>query len=130
MTFSRILSMVLGGAALAALAAGPGLAQNAASSVDNDRHAGYYYPEPGSQEVYGARAETMPQASRGIRLGFVTGFTAKQLEATYPPPYVMFAKGTEITFIGRRSAKASERVVKALRVRIKGKNYDLYPNML
>ena len=95
MTFSRILSMVLGGAALAALAAGPGLAQNAASAADSDRHAGYYYPEPGSQEVYGARAETMPQASRGLRLGFVTGFTAKQLEATYPPPYVMFAKGAE-----------------------------------
>ena len=42
----------------------------------------------------------------------------------------MFAKGTELTIIGRRSSKASERVVKALRVRIKGKNYDLYPSML
>jgi hypothetical protein len=42
----------------------------------------------------------------------------------------MMAKGAEITIIGRRSAKESERVVKALRVRIKGKNYDLYPEML
>ena len=42
----------------------------------------------------------------------------------------MLAKGAEITVIGQRSAKASERVVKALRVRIKGKNYDLYPQML
>lgn len=89
--------MVLGGVALAALSAGSGLAQNAASSTndDVDRHVGYYYPEPSSQEVYSARAETMPQASRGLRLGFVTGFTGKQLEATYPAPYVMFAKGAE-----------------------------------
>lgn len=42
----------------------------------------------------------------------------------------MFAKGKEITIIGSRSAKASERVVKAVRVRIKGKNYDLYPERL
>lgn len=42
----------------------------------------------------------------------------------------MFSKGREITIIGRRSSKESERVVKALRVRIKGKNYDLYPEML
>ena len=91
------LSIILGAAALTLLATGSALAQNTASSVDDDgdRHAGYYYPEPSSQEVYGARAETMPQASRGLRLGFVTGFTGKQLEATYPPPYVMFAKGTE-----------------------------------
>ena len=42
----------------------------------------------------------------------------------------MFSKGREITIVGRRSADAKERKVKALRVRIKGKNYDLYPNML
>lgn len=42
----------------------------------------------------------------------------------------MFAKGQEITVIGERSAKESERVVKAVRIRIKGKNYDLYPERL
>lgn len=42
----------------------------------------------------------------------------------------MLGKGREITIIGRRSSRESERVVKALRVRIKGKNYDLYPEML
>ena len=42
----------------------------------------------------------------------------------------MFAKGKEITIVGSRSAKASERVVKAVRVRIAGKNYDLYPERL
>ena len=42
----------------------------------------------------------------------------------------MFSKGREITIVGQRSAKESELVVKALRVRIKGKNYDLYPDRL
>lgn len=42
----------------------------------------------------------------------------------------MFAKGKEITIIGSRSSKASERVVKAVRVRIAGKNHDLYPERL
>ena len=94
MTFSKILSMVLGAAVLAFVTAGSALAQNAADD-GSERHVGYYHPEPGSQEVYNARAETMPQASRALRLGFVTGFAGKQLEATYPPPYIMFAKGTE-----------------------------------
>ena len=42
----------------------------------------------------------------------------------------MFAKGREMTFVGQRSAKASERRVKALRIIINGKNHDLYPDRL
>jgi hypothetical protein len=42
----------------------------------------------------------------------------------------MFAKGREITIIGQRSADAKERRVKALRVRINGRNHDLYPDRL
>jgi hypothetical protein len=41
-----------------------------------------------------------------------------------------FAKGTELKIIGERSAKESERVVKAIRIVIKGKNHDLYPERL
>jgi len=40
----------------------------------------------------------------------------------------MFVKGTTMTFIGHRSAKESERVVKAERVRLNGKLYVLYPD--
>lgn len=94
MKIRKLLLMVFGAAALACAAGGSALAQSAADG-DSERHIGYYYPEPGSSEVYNARAETMPQASRALRLGFVTGFTGKQLEAPYPAPYVMFAKGTE-----------------------------------
>lgn len=60
-----------------------------------DRHAGYYYPEPGSHEVYEARAETLTQADRTMRIAFVTGITMQQFEAPYPPPAAIFAKGTE-----------------------------------
>ena len=36
-----------------------------------DRHAGYYYPEPATREVYEARSELLPEASRATRIGFV-----------------------------------------------------------
>jgi hypothetical protein len=60
-----------------------------------DRHAGYYYPEPASHEVYEARSETLPNADRAIRIGFVTGISSQISERPYPPQAVMFAKGTE-----------------------------------
>ena len=96
----KYVSRILGAFALllcgATLSVGDAVAQNSAGADDSeDRHAGYYYPEPSSQETYVARADTMPQASRALRLGFVTGFTGKQLDATYPPTYLMFAKGAE-----------------------------------
>lgn len=60
-----------------------------------DRHAGYYYPEPGSSEVYEARAETLQQADRTMRVAFVTGITNQQFGQPYPPPAAIFAKGAE-----------------------------------
>ncbi len=60
-----------------------------------DRHAGYYYPEPTSREVYRARSETLPNAGRAARIGFVTGIAKHIAEQPYPPQAVMFAKGTE-----------------------------------
>ncbi|MDA0368327.1 MAG: molybdopterin-guanine dinucleotide biosynthesis protein A [Proteobacteria bacterium] len=68
----------------------PGIAT---AQEGNDRHEGYYYPEPKSQETYVARAVTLPQASRQSRIGFVTGMTAQQLRAPYPPQFAIFAKG-------------------------------------
>jgi len=58
-----------------------------------DRHEGYYYPEAVSQETYVARAVTLPQATRESRIGFVTGMTAQQLRAPFPPQFAIFAKG-------------------------------------
>ena len=99
-------------------------------------HHGWRWTEDGKFEITGLVAEAKLGNPHGIVKLDVDG-TMWTIEVGQPwrnkragLTDAMFAKGTEITFIGRRSAKASERVVKALRVRIKGRNYDLYPNML
>jgi len=61
----------------------------------DDRHAGYYYPEPLSQETYEARAETLPETSRSVRIGFATGL-ANQLRARpHAQTLAVFAKGAD-----------------------------------
>lgn len=85
-------SGILGLAAAALLALGCGAA---AAQEEHDRHVGYYYPHPQTEETYVARAETLPQASRPMRIGFVVGYTTNQLERPYPPDYVLYAKGAE-----------------------------------
>ncbi len=60
-----------------------------------DRHAGYYYPEPATREVYEARSETLPEASRATRIGFVTGIASHISKRPFPPQAAMFAKGAE-----------------------------------
>ncbi len=62
---------------------------------EGDRHAGYYYPEPQSEEIYEARSVPLPDSDRSRRLAFVTVLTQQQLTAPYPPSIAMFAKGTE-----------------------------------
>ena len=59
------------------------------------RYEGYYYPESVSQETYVARTVTLPHATWGSRIGFVTGMTAQQLRARFPPQFAIFAKGGE-----------------------------------
>ena len=88
----RLLAMTI---ALLALV-GPASAQfTLEAKPSRDRHAGYYYPKPSSEEVYVAHAETLAQASRNSRIGFVTAFTSRQLERPVSPEFVMFAKGAE-----------------------------------
>ena len=77
-----------------AAAFGALMSLGAAASAD-DRHAGYYYPQPQSTEVYYPRATPLPEANRARRLGFITGITATQMRAPYPPSQVLFAKGEE-----------------------------------
>ena len=76
-------------AALVAMASLSGAAQA------QDRHSGYYYPEPTSSETYKARAFTLPDTSRKSRIAFVTGITSEQNKAPYPPTAAIFAKGSE-----------------------------------
>jgi len=60
-----------------------------------DRHVGYYYPEPASREVYDARVPTLHDSDRLRRIGFVTVLTAQMLKNPYPPQFAIFAKGAE-----------------------------------
>ena len=76
------------------LAAAPAIAQEEGGD-DGDRHAGYYYPEPQTEETYEARAVTLPDSDRARRLAFVTLLTQQQLMAPYPPSLAMYAKGDE-----------------------------------
>jgi hypothetical protein len=66
-----------------------------APAAAQDRHAGYYYPVPKSEETYTARARTLPDSDRDRRLGFVVGFMAELTRAPAPQRYTIFAKGTE-----------------------------------
>ncbi len=77
---------------LGAMLMGAGLGAAAAAG---DRHAGYYYPEPTTREVYGARTEALPEADRRMRIGFVTGIANQIANQPYPPQAAMFAKGSE-----------------------------------
>jgi hypothetical protein len=66
-----------------------------APAAADERHAGYYYPQPQSSEEYFPRATPLPEANRARRLGFVTGITQAQQKAPYPMTHVMYAKGSE-----------------------------------
>ena len=66
-----------------------------AAAAAGDRHAGYYYPEPTTREVYGARTDILPEADRLMRIGFVTGIANHIANQPYPPQAAMFAKGSE-----------------------------------
>ena len=74
---------------------GLGIAAAIVPAQAQDRHAGYYYPEPATREVYQARSQTLPNADRAARIGFVTGIANHVSKQPYPPQAAMFAKGTE-----------------------------------
>ena len=78
-----------------ALAFAVALAAATTAGAAQDRHAGYYYPDKITTEVYEARVPTLPDSNRNRRIGFVTGVTAGQTERPYPPITAMFAKGIE-----------------------------------
>jgi hypothetical protein len=80
---------------MAGIGLGVGLLTGVPPATADDRHAGFYYPEPGSSEVYQARSFTMAEASRKARVAFVTGITHEQNKAPYPPQAAIFAKGSD-----------------------------------
>lgn len=64
-----------------------------AAAISDDRHAGYYYPEPSAIEEYNSRARRLPQATRRMRIGFIVGIVDQILKRPFPPPASVFVKG-------------------------------------
>ena len=60
-----------------------------------DRHVGYYYPEPETQEVYQARANHLPEIGRVERIRFITDMMNQIMDAPYAPRYSLFPKGAD-----------------------------------
>ena len=60
-----------------------------------DRHIGYYYPEPKTEETYTARARTLPESDRDRRLGFIVAITVEMSKDPAPQRYALFAKGAD-----------------------------------
>ncbi|MEN0040122.1 MAG: hypothetical protein AAF764_02175 [Pseudomonadota bacterium] len=61
----------------------------------SDSHAGYYYPDPNTREVYVSPLQPLPLADRRSRVGLTVGLNAQQLKLGYNPGYHIFAKGAE-----------------------------------
>ncbi|WP_208979098.1 hypothetical protein [Stappia stellulata] len=60
-----------------------------------DMHAGYYYPEPASSEVYVARVAVASDATKRSRAAFAAGFEQQQLARGFAPDYHLFVKGDD-----------------------------------
>ena len=61
-----------------------------------DSHAGYYYPEPQTREVYASPLPVAPDAGERSRAAFVIGLTAQQEKLNHLPGYLLFAKGDDL----------------------------------
>ncbi|MHA7776177.1 hypothetical protein [Roseibium sp. M-1] len=61
-----------------------------------DSHAGYYYPEPQSHEVYVSRLTIAADAAERSRAAFVIGLASQQAKQNYAPGYHLFAKGGDL----------------------------------
>lgn len=63
------------------------------SAASEDRHVGYYYPEPAQIEEYDSRARRLQQATRRMRIGFIVGIVDQNLKRPFPSPASIFVKG-------------------------------------
>jgi len=78
--------------AILALSLGP--AVNQASAFD--AHAGYYYPDPQTREVYISELPTASDANKRSRAAFVIGLAAQHEKRNRIVGYHLFAKGGDL----------------------------------
>lgn len=64
-------------------------------ALAGDRHAGYNYPEPQTEELYKSVVPPIPGVNRRSRISFIVGLDQLQKKNPYPPDYHMYAKGAE-----------------------------------
>ena len=64
-------------------------------AIANDSHAGRYYPQPTTKEVYSSPFPRLPTANKRTRVGFTVGLIARQQKLSYAPTYHLFAKGSQ-----------------------------------
>ena len=83
-------------AAAAVMAAALWFSVSGPAEADH-RYQGYYYPDVTEQETYEPRALKLPQASRKLRIAFVTGISAEQGKKPYPAQIIAFSKGEDDT---------------------------------
>ena len=65
------------------------------SAMAGDSHAGYYYPEPATSEVYVSPLSPLASTSKRTRVGFTVGLSKQQLSRSFAPHYHIFAKGAQ-----------------------------------
>ena len=61
-----------------------------------DAHAGYYYPDPQTREVYVSELEMAPDAGKRSRAAFVIGLAAQHDKRSRVVGYHLFAKGADL----------------------------------
>lgn len=88
--------LAVASAVLSLMWAGAAGAQTARTISDGeDRHAGYYYPTPKSEETYESRAQTLPGSDRDRRIGFIVAFNKELAGDPYPQQFSIYAKGAD-----------------------------------
>lgn len=117
---------------VSALIAGIGLSLSALAFA----HHGWRWTEDGNFELTGVIDEARLGNPHGVLTIDADG---EKWQAEVGQPWrneraglkdAMLVKGVELTIVGKRSADPKERRVKAERVKIGGKNHDLYPERL
>ncbi|WP_299478766.1 hypothetical protein [uncultured Roseibium sp.] len=61
-----------------------------------DAHAGYYYPEPQTREVYISELPVSRDARKRSRAAFVIGLASQHTKQNHSAGYHLFAKGGEL----------------------------------
>lgn len=63
------------------------------SSNASETHAGYYYPEPQTYELYVSPLPVLKDVTKLSRVGLLVGLNEKQYRRAFAPGYHMYGKG-------------------------------------